>query len=445
MPDLHPTLAHAAAALGARDPEMGHDAEAALGWLAGDEGPGAITQERLQEFLWSRLSTRWVMSHDERRRVADALGEALDLLGLPRYAAISRSGTTAAILDAYQESRARGTAAFRKAFQASGIDPSDLPDFAWGSVMGLQEARALTAAAGFLELAIAAGDLVPGSKGWRLHREELMRAHLTLARPELGGASYLSTIRAERLDHWLALHDAGRVWPELLPHLAPLLTGPAQSPLGTADPVSPLNWLLERLLGGEALTQTGELNRAFVEEAAAHFPCWDISRFGLPSAEDELTALRVTHDLAYRMKALRRCGEDLTLSPRGRALLADPEAMWRAAARALLPRHAFRAAVGEVTLALLIVEGRVGDSALGTRAHHGVADQGWRDRRTGKPASMRVVVEARDEVLNLLHALDVLEVGRRGEATAGLTPVGRALALETLHHRATGPRSRSGL
>ena len=86
----------------------------------------------------------------------------------PATPAISRSGTTAGILDAYQESTARGKAAFRKAFQASGIDPSDLPDFAWGSVMGLQEARALAAAAGFLELAIAVGDLVPGSKGWKL-------------------------------------------------------------------------------------------------------------------------------------------------------------------------------------------------------------------------------------------------------------------------------------
>ncbi len=357
MSDLHPALAHAAAALRARDPEMGYDAEAALGCLAGEEGPAAISQEKLQEFLWYRLPTRWVMSHTERRRVADALAEALDLLGLPRYAAISRSGTTAAILDAYQESTARGKAAFRKAFQASGVDPPDLPDFAWGSVMGLQEARALAAAAGFLELAIAAGDLVPGSKGWKARREELMRAHLTLARPELQGASYLSAIRAERLDHWLAVHSAGRVWPELLPHLAPLLTEPAQLPLGTADPIAPLRWLLEGLLGGQGLTQTGGLNRAFVQEASAHFPCWDTSRLGVPWDEDELTALRLTHDHAGRMKALRRRGKDLTLSPRGRALLADPEAMWRAAARALLPRQAFRAAVGEVTLALLIVGG----------------------------------------------------------------------------------------
>ena len=444
MPDLHPVLAHAAATLHARDPEMGHDAEAALGSLAGGEGPGVITQERLQEFLWNRLPTWWVMSHTERRRVADTLAEALDLLGLPRYAAISRSGTTAAILDAYQESTARGRAASRKAFQASGIDPSDLPDFAWGSVMGLQETRAAAAAAGFLELAIAAGDLVPGSKAWKVRRLELMRAFLTLARPELGGATYLSTIRAERLDHWLTLHDAGRVWPELLPHLAPLLTRPAQLPLGTADPIPPLRWLLERLLGGQALTQTGELNRAFVQEASAHFPCWDISLLGVPLEEDDLTSLRLTHELAVRMKALRRRGQDLALSPQGRALLADPEAVWRAAARALLPRHAFRAAVGEVTLALLIVGGRVGDSALATRAHQAVADQGWRDRRTGRPASMRVVVDARDEVLNLLYGLDVLEVGRRGETTAGLTAVGRALALEALHHRATGPRSRSG-
>lgn len=57
-----------------------------------------ITQERLQHFLWYGLPMKWLTDTDHHRRVVDALARAFDLLGLPRYAALYRSGTTAAVL-----------------------------------------------------------------------------------------------------------------------------------------------------------------------------------------------------------------------------------------------------------------------------------------------------------------------------------------------------------
>lgn len=58
---------------------------------------------------------KWFVDLDEKLRVVAALAEALDLLRLPRYAAICRSGTTREILNAYEVSTARGKAAFRRA------------------------------------------------------------------------------------------------------------------------------------------------------------------------------------------------------------------------------------------------------------------------------------------------------------------------------------------
>ncbi|MFH1331425.1 MAG: hypothetical protein ABIJ48_12365 [Actinomycetota bacterium] len=442
MTDADPTIARAIASLRVSDPDMATDAEGALEWLTAGEGPAVLTQERLQYFLWYQLPMKWLTDNAHHCRVAAALAEALDLLGLPRYAAICRCDTTTGVLDAYRRSNARGKAAFRRADLASGISPPDVPELRWGAVMGLEEARALSSAADFLELAVAAGEMVPGRPGWKARQQEMVRAHLAVPRLELGGRSYLDAVGAERLEDWLSLRCRSRVWQELLTDLAPRLALPTELPPGTADPIPPLRWLLDRLAGGQALTQTGNLNRAFVQEASTHFGWWDTSLFGPPYREDELFDLCQTHDLAEQLKALRRRGKSLTLSPRGRALLADPEALWRAAARALLPQNPFHAAAGEVTLAVLAVGATEREDSLDARVQAAIAEQGWRDRRTGAPADDQSIDIARHATTNLLRALNLTEShGRWPDSTVRLTAVGRATALEALHDRATGPRS----
>ena len=119
---------------------------------------------------------KWLVDLDDKLRVVAALARALDLLQLPRYAAICRSGTTREILTAYETSIAHGKAAFRRAATASGVMPPDLPDFQWGAAMGWQEASAWSSTAEFLEVAVASGDLVPGRRGWKVRQQELVRA-----------------------------------------------------------------------------------------------------------------------------------------------------------------------------------------------------------------------------------------------------------------------------
>jgi hypothetical protein len=436
-----PVIAAAIAALAAEDTEVAEDAKAALEWLTAGEGIGVLTQERLQDFLWYQLPMKWLTDPGHHRRVAAALARACDLLGLPRYAAICRSATTAGVLDAYERSNARGKAAFRKADLASGISPPDLPELEWGSVMGLEESRALSSTAGILELAVAAGDLAPGRSGWKARQQEIVRAHLMVPRLELDGGTYLGAIRTERMTWWLQGLGRSRARRRIVERVAPRLDRPAQLPPRTEEPIPPLRWLLEQLTGGQALTQTGNLSRAFVQDAATRFGWWDLRLFSLPRNEDELYDLHQTHRLAQRLGALRRSGKMLTLTTRGRALLADPEGLWRAAARAIIPEHPFGRAIGEVTLAVLVAEEVLPDSRLDDAVVEVIDEEGWRDARTAVPADRQAVSIARHETTNLLRALNLsISTGKWPGRRLGLTEVGRATALEALHHRATGPR-----
>jgi len=160
-------VAGALARLRAEDEGLGGDAEAALNSLTWDEGLETITQYGLQTFLWYELPRKWMTDLEGKRHLANALGRLLDLVGLPRYAAICRSPETDAVLDAHERGSREGFAAFRRAEERSGVHPPDLPELEWGPVMGMREAGAFWSTAAALELAITGGQLRPGSSGWR--------------------------------------------------------------------------------------------------------------------------------------------------------------------------------------------------------------------------------------------------------------------------------------
>src|ERR1035437_1498664 len=135
--------------LGERGAPVAEDPGAALQWVAGEPGRAFIPQERVQGFCWYQLPVKWFVDPGEKLRVVSALAEVLDLLQLPRYAVICRSGGTREILNAYEVGAARGKAAFRRVAAASGITPPGLPGFEWGAVMGQEEASARSSAADF--------------------------------------------------------------------------------------------------------------------------------------------------------------------------------------------------------------------------------------------------------------------------------------------------------
>lgn len=432
-------VAEALAALGAEGVEAARDAEAALETLTWGEGLSVITQERLQHFLWYGLPMKWLTDADHHRRIVSALARAFDLLDLPRYAGLCRSSTTTEVLDAYERSDAEGKKAFHKADVASGIRPPDIDELEWGPIMGTQEAGAQSDTAELLELAVASGELVPGSRGWKKRQHELVRTHLMASRIDLGGRTLLDAIRDERAKSWLE----GRRSParlRLLEPLVDLVRSPVALPGGVDDPIPPLRWLLGELGDGQPLTQTGNLSRALVHDAAGRFGWWDFRT--PPRSEDELPGLHQVRHLAQRLGLARRSGRKLVLTPKGRAALDDANLLWRSVARGLLLDQDFAAAVGEVALAVLARHDTVPSADLDGLLTGVVHEVGWRAADTGEPAGAQDITWAWHQTTNLLGALNLLSTGGGWrDHSYGLTPTGRAVALQCLHHRATGPRS----
>jgi hypothetical protein len=437
--DEDPEIAPVMAKLAAQDAAAAEDARAALEWIAGDQGLALITQQRIQNFCWYDLPVKWLVDLDDKLRVVAALAQALDLLQLPRYAAICRSGTTREILNAYETSIAHGKAAFRRAAAASGIVPPDLPDFQWAPAMGFQEASAWSSTAEFLEVAVASGDLVPGQRGWKARQQELVRAHLNVPQVGLLGQTLAQVILTERTETWInARHSETRR--RILAQIVNRLLHPAELPAATAaDPLPPLRWLLDQLDGGVALTQTGNLNRKFVQENADRFG-WDFSR--PPRTEDELFDLYQLRNFAQDLGLARRSGRELTLTAKGRRLLADPDSLWRAVAASLLGDNGFFVYAGELFLALLLDADSVPDHQINATVGQATAEEGFRETRSYEPPDEHDISRTVHETSNLCRALGLLAVGGDWrDRSYGLTSTGQCTALEALRARATGPRT----
>jgi len=432
-------IAAALAKLTEQDAAVAEDVRAALEWIAGETGRAFITQERVQGFCWYELPMKWFGDPGEKLRVVAALAEALDLLQLPRYAAICRSGTTREILNAYEVSTAHGKAAFRRAAAASGITPPDLPDFEWGAVMGWEEASARSSTADFLEVAVASGDLVPGRPGWKARQKELMRAHLNVPQAGLLGQTLAQVILTERAETWVNARRS-ETRRRILAAIANRLLQPAELPAATAaDPVPPLGWLLAQLDGGIALTQTGNLSRKFVQQSADRFG-WDFP--SPPRTENELFDLHQLRHFAQGLGLARRSGRMLTLTAKGRRLLADPDSLWRAVAAGLLGDDQFTVFAGELFLALLLAADSVPDAQIKATVGQAAIEEGFRESRTGELPDEHIVSWATHETSNLCRALGLLAVGGDWhDRSYGLTGTGQATAVAALRARATGPRT----
>ena len=111
------------AAVERNDPDLASRTHVAADGLSAGEGEELVTQAGLQRYLWYDLPRR----HPDHwwRPVAEAAAVLLALLDLDRYAAIARSSTTAAVLDAWDAASGKGFTAFQAANSASGVEPPD--------------------------------------------------------------------------------------------------------------------------------------------------------------------------------------------------------------------------------------------------------------------------------------------------------------------------------
>jgi hypothetical protein len=305
--------------------------------------------------------------------------------------------------------------------------------------MGPHEASAWSSVADFLELAVASGGLIPGTRGWKKRQQQRVRTHLNIPQVSVLGQTYAQAILTERAETWVNLRRS-ETRRTILAAIANQLLYPAQLPIGTTDPLPRLRWLLGELHGGIALTQTGNLNQKFVQQNADRFG-WDFD--SPPRTEDDLYDLHQVRELAQKLGLARRAGRQLTLTAKGRRLAGDPEQLWRMVAAALLVGDSdFTAYMGELFLAMLLeADSRPFDEILAT-VWRAAGEEGFREDRTGEPPSEHDVSWAIHDTSNLCRALGLLTSGPDWrDRSYGLTETGKATALEALRTRATGPRT----
>jgi hypothetical protein len=372
------SVEEALATIGRIEPDLAESARAAWDTLSGGAGPEVVTQWRVQLFCWDHL-VRWGADPADRWQIATALAALLDALGMERYARIARGETTRQILTAADQGGDRGRGLARKAAQRSGIDPPGTELITWGAVMEPAEAYALETVADRLEMAVAAGDLTPGGRGWRDQQAEITVGVLTTPLRELGDRSPYDRILDERLTRWVrgprSTTRTGLLTPlehRLREPVEPGMAAPARALL------RPLDWLLTEIADGLALTAAGYLPPRTVARALDELG-WRDELIGPASREVDAYPVLVLREAATRLGLVRRRGARLLCTPGGRAALADGRALWAAVAGGLVgPEHTALAVAWEVVLAVLEPGDSVPEEDVRALVQAVVTESGWR-------------------------------------------------------------------
>jgi hypothetical protein len=433
-----PQVTAAIALLEAADPDAAYHAQLALRRITGDHmDPALVTVRAVQDLCWHDLPLE---NPDDCEDLTDGLARLLDLLQMPRHAAVCRSPATQTIIESYWHDENEGVKAYRREAAASGLAPPDLPGLEWGGEeKPPAEDTAWQSTTRMLEEAVTTRTLVPGRPGWKDLQRELAQAHLNAPRPELGGRSHAEAVIAERLDAWADAYDSP-VREEAVSAIARRLLRPARLPDGdAAAPLPRWQWFLDQLAAGIPLTQNGNIGRRFIQANAARLG-WDFDR--PPSFDRDLEELQVLRAMTTRLRVAARSGRKLALTPRGRRLAADPAALWRATARLLVGGGELEDFAGELFLVLLLPgQAMPADEVEGTIAR-AVAQEGFVMLPHEILPDEHDVSRAAAHTIWRCRTLGLFAVGagaRWLDRTYQLTPVGAATALEALRARATRP------
>jgi hypothetical protein len=429
----------------ARRRDLGMAVRAAADALTAGEGTEMIHQAALQQFLWWHLPRRY--PEDEWDALADATAELLNELDMARLAKIARSGETAVVLDAWAEGPEIGAAMFRDVHRGSGVEPPDTPLLAWGSYMGIDEARAIEAVERALGDAIATEQLVPGASRWRgkaaAITEEILSRPLDLP----PGQTLAGLVTTERIATWIgaAHHPLHQEWRS---SVANRLLNRVEPPADPSSAVGPMQWLLGLASdGGAELTQSHYLARATVVAAVERFGWWDWPK--PPRSESDVHQLLTVRGAATRLRLVRRRGRRLLLTTLGKGLLQDPRRLWEVVSAETEDGEDFTRMVTEL-VGLRLLRGRVEQRQLVTDINTILVAQGWATssgpltRDHVSSAIWRAlrwwrIFASLDEVQSTWEPSTARELTPH---TLALTPDGEQMVLAFLRSRAAGPRTR---
>ncbi len=409
--------------------------------LTAGEGSSMIHQASVQQALWWYLPRN--CPEGQWREYLDATAELLTELGIERLARIASSEQTAAVLAAWAEDEDRGAAAFKKAEHDSGVDPPDTPLLAWGSFMGVEEARALDEVERALGEALGLSTLAPGSAGWRRRAAAITAQVLSASSELVPGQSRLSLITTERVSMWIDLASPPlREWRKAVGNR---LLNPIEPPADPAAAIAPMAWLLDLAAGeGAELTQSGYLPRLAVVDAGARFGWWDWPK--PPRSEADVFQIQSLRAAATRLHLVRRRGRRLRLTSRGSELRRDPAELWRVVATESEDSEGFTRMITEL-VGLRLLGGRIYVATLAADVAPVLRQQGWSS--AGGLVTAQEVKRAAWRPLRWWRMFGLLdeedgwdsETHRRlAPDTIALTPAGEATVLAYLRARATGPR-----
>lgn len=427
-------------AIGRQDAALGEWALVAADGLTAGEGTDVLSQAAVQAFLWYRLPTRY--PSETWVSIARATVALMGALGRQRYASIAGSPATTAILEAWADDARRGFSAYRAAVASSGVKPPDTDLLHWGAVMGLEEATAHANLERLLEGAIVAGDFKPGAAGWKASAASLCERALREPAPHASPESWLSVVIRERVDTWIKLGHPERLraWRA---RVADRLLAPPEPPEEPDAVIEPMHWLLTTCRSGVTLTASGYLPPRLVHEATERFGWWDWP--GRARSESDVHQLGVLRESTSRLKLITKQGRRLATSRRGRGLLGDPVALWRAIAATIGAVDDFSSMLSELVAHRLLAGPAVGDELAQAIAPIVMA-QGWASG--GVPLDEQQAGWAIHRPLYHWRLFGLLEEVRprweynrpTGPEVTSLNAAGRATALAYLHTLATGPR-----
>lgn len=429
-------------------PDLGMAVRDVADGMTAGEGAAMIHQAALQQFLWWNLPRDY--PDEEWYGLVDATAALLDELRLTRLAGVARSEVTARVLSAWGRGPDEGTAAFRAAHAKSGVDPPNTALLEWGSIMGMDEMRALDAVQRALGDAVAAGDLVPGAPRWHDKAAAITAAVLSRPLVQPPGLTLAELVTRERVQTWTdgAHHPGHREGRAAVAHR---LLQAIDPPSNASDVVAPMLWLLRLVAGpgGAELTQRNYLARATVLAAVRHFGWWPWEQ--PPRSEAEVYQLSILRAAASRRRLIRRRRRALYLTARGGRLIAAPERLWEVVATETEDGEEFTRAVSEI-VGLRLLRGSVEAGELMAEVGPILAAQGW-STRTG-PLTLDQVSSAVWRPVRWWRLFRVLQeqeakwdqdTGRRlAPHRLALTSDGERMVVAYLRYRATGPRHRLG-
>lgn len=418
--------------------------------LTWGEGPDRITLAGLQEWLWYVVPTKYLTDEEGYMgRLAATAAELFDELGLHWYAEVCRSEATARVHAAFDRSDREGREAMAKAMDASGVEPPDLDDFAWGSVMGMEEATARSAVQYGLEQAIESGQLVVGGRAWRRTQRKVTAQVLDGDHPEQPGQTWRTAVTTERISQWVdgAAHRS-KVGARLRSTVANRVLNPIDPPVAVAEMVEPIRWFLDRFGDEQPLTLAGYLRPAFVRDVHAEAP-WD-DPMPLP-ASAEPPRSEVDDYLIHCVRAwlqdagaLRKRGRRLMRTKRGAGMAKDPVVAWQVLVERMATSEWQRFVMEMAAMALIESGGELAIDELVAQVTGVAREFGWYSTDREKQAvSDRETIRAFYDVLPVLRICGVLvENGTWSNRRVTLTEGGQATMLAALRVIAAGPRDR---